>query len=680
MDKTTLPELIKAIKETGWWQHPGLRAHAKRAMATGEPGVLLEYLKRNPAVCGRLMRDIRLLEAQKAVNPFAPAPTRPEEMEMLQGPVTLGYVNCQNGRFGVQWDTFCRPSIILGRPGSGKSQLAKYILTQAVLRPRGFNVIIPDLKREYRHLAALGTELKVLDRLSLRLNPLEVPAGATPQDHVRLFARTFVSENYLVGTSENELIELVTDLYRRRGVLAGSQNFPTLAELYQMVSHKLAGPAGKMGYHYKDVLKWLQNRLFPYTTLEAFSYPQGLDLVTLQENSLVLEMDTGFTDREYNFLTAFLTNILYTHNKANDLSGAKLRHLVVVDEARILFQANRDKNTFGESIVNELVSKTRDYGIGFLVLSQEAASISQVLRSLAYLKIAFPLTDGEDIAAIEKSFGLDPEQRKHLFKLPPQRWAVVSYGGFSRPFLLAAPWFQIKRRMDDHLLKQRMAAFWESIRQRSESCQSDVVEQDPSIPPELTPMAAALLFFLGKEPFLKVTQLKDAPGFKSPVEVARALEELEQKNLIIRRGIRTGPTKPSVYPELLPKAWEHLGMNSPPGKGGFEHKLFQHLVAASLKAQGLKAVIEGRTKSEGKAMDVLASHKDGTSTAYEITLNLGNLLHNIRQDLAQGAARVVVVTPGKTEQQQAKDELAQAHDSERLEGFVEFSVIADFKP
>ncbi|MFZ4441466.1 MAG: helicase HerA domain-containing protein, partial [Syntrophales bacterium] len=418
--------VIEVLRKGKMLDHPGVAAHVRFALATNDYSQLMGFLKANPAIIATALNNIAAEEFEKSLSPFRPYPTIKEVNEYLTGPLTFGYVNPARSMFGILWDILCLPILCAGRTGSGKSSLIKSMISKIISMQLPFNILIPDLKKEYRHLCTDGTNLKVLMQDRIMLNPLQVPAWCTRiEDHVVAFSKCFVSENYLVGTSENVLIDLVDSLYRSRGIYAESKNYPTLKDLYDLVTRSLSKAKS---FRWMDVLLWLQNRLRPYVLCDSFNCQIGIPFETFQKENLVLEMDTRFTDRMYNFTIATIANQLYMHNKAKDIGGT-IKHWWVVDEARILFNAHRDVSAFGESVLTEILTKSRAYGISFLLASQESASFNSVMRSLSFLKIAFPLSDCADLDFIKASFGLTEEQKDALFELPAYGTAVVRYGG-----------------------------------------------------------------------------------------------------------------------------------------------------------------------------------------------------------------------------------------------------------
>jgi hypothetical protein len=201
---------------------------------------------------------------------------------------------------------------------------------------------------------------------------------------------------------------------------------------------------------------------------------------------------------------------------------------------------------------------------------------------------------------------------------------------------------------------------------------SQPLQAQTNIPPD----SASLLYFLSKEPFTKISAMTNAPGFKSPAEVGKALGWLEKSGFVNREQYRVSRRgRKSVFAVLTPKAYKYLGKTGIPGKGKFEHSLNQFLICRKLEKDGLQAKIEGRISGFDKSMDVLARSKDGDYSAYEVTLHFSNLMVNIRQDLESGVSKVFIVTRDRAGMEQAKKIV---NENAEYDDNVEFMTIDEF--
>jgi hypothetical protein len=637
-----LSDIIQTLHDGKMLSNKYLKLLVEKAIINDDDTELRQYLESYPVILKLAQRNIQLEQYQKLKNSFL-FPTQAEAEEHLDGPVKLGYVNPNSSMFAIHPDIFCLPAMCLGRPGSGKSWLIKYIIIQLLIL-LGFNIIIPDLKKEYRDIDGL----KIINKDHIALALLRPPESFEPLPYASFFSKVFTRENYLVGTSENVLFEIVVGLYRKRGILDGGINYPTVWDLYRVIQYCMESTKT---FRYKEIYQWLLNRLQPYILYDYFDHSHGIPDDIWRNENIVLEMDTGFTDRMYSFITAWLLGGRYNYNKHHRLAGSRLRTLFIVDEGRILFDPNRDTSTFGYSYIDETITKIREYGIGLIVSSQESASFSQTIRSLSYLKICFPLTDGKDIEFIKESFGLDDDQAAYLFKLPRYGQAIVRYGGYEKPFLLAVPRFQLNKALTDEEVAVRMSDFWgkidSSIKEKEAAAQQAVKTVQEEKKPDMPPSASALLYFLGKNPFTNKSDLKK-DALSSPDEVDKALRWLEDKGFVnIEKHRISQKGRKSHFAVLTGKALDYLDIKPIPGKGSFEHKLYQHLIATSLlKVKRGKARIETQIPYSDKSVDILLVTGEDY-WAYEVTLHFNNLQSNIQKDIEAGAARVIAVVRDK---------------------------------
>ena len=459
MKSLAFPKLIKLLDEGSMLSNPAVKHLVQEAIATGGERQLRDYLEAFPDILSVAERNINLKSFHALKNPFS-YPSRIDSRNSLSGQLQFGYINPFDDKFGIDPNELCLPVIVAGRVGAGKSALNKYLLCQIFRRKRNFNVIIPDLKLEYRHLLSVTKNLTIIKNNLLKLNPLQVPNWMTPHEYVFFFAKLFVSENYLAATSQNFLISALDYLYKERGIFDGSTNWPTLHDLYRVI---LKRQSSQQSFKYREILLWIQNRLDPYIFSGNFDRRIGIPLEVWKDENVVLELDEGFIDEMYSFLVSYLVGLRYSYNKRKGLTGNRLKTLFMVDEGRILFNAEREFSVYGESFITEIITKIREFGLGIYVSSQETSSFNQTLRSISYLKICFPLTDGADLKFVGESFGLNREQKEYLFRMPRFGQAIVRYGGYPDPFLLAVPHFKIRRQVSEDEVDQKMASFYADI-------------------------------------------------------------------------------------------------------------------------------------------------------------------------------------------------------------------------
>lgn len=642
-----------------------------QALITGDYRSLTGYLERYPLLLNQARQNIRIKQYNHLNNPFDLV-SRAEAQEYFSGPLKLGYVNKNDDQFGIIPSLLAMILLIIGPVGGGKSNLLKYMLIQCANLGGGFNIIIPDLKREYRQLIHHFHQLWILSNESLRINPLHKPDWLSFEIFIPWFAKIFTKANFLVGTSLNTLIETIDRLYRKHGIYAGSNNWPTMGDLYKEITAQLNKHSS---FRFRDILLWLLNRLYPYSTHQIFNCRTGINEQFWREKNIVIELGLGVSDNMYSFLVSYTVGLRFLYNQIHGLTGQRLNTLYLFDESRILLDANRNVMDFGESYITETITKSREYGLGFVFASHEAASINPTLRSLAHTKIAYRLSDKDDVEFIEKSFGLNEDQRDYIYKIDRKGIAITNFGGFNRPFLLGTPYVDLGPQISDDQVAQHMAPILSQLK------------SDIQIPAHVTaavqknpfPSAAKhLLVFLDKNPFVKVSDISKATD-QSVAMVQKTLTWLEKNNYIKREAHKVSKKgRKAHFSVLTNKAHTEFGFKPIPGHGSFLHKLYQHLVCKKLNNIGLKARIESRIKGTNKSIDVLCRDEHGQIIAYEITLHHENINENVTKDIAAGASQVVLVCRNPADLNKARNIVwGKLHEMKNQEK-VQFSLISEF--
>jgi hypothetical protein len=312
----------------------------------------------------------------------------------------------------------------------------------------------------------------------------------------------------------------------------------------------------------------------------------------------------------------------------------------VFDEAsRFFFKGRQFRETtteLGIPFIDTIPQIIRDYKEGLLCAAQEPSLITHPLMSNLRTKFVGYLSEGEDIDAICSSLNLDDDERRELAKIGERGvWLVKKVG--MRPFLVRSGDFPIAKDMTDEELQQRMKGFLEeleTLRKQAVPVASQKMPESPRVvTPQLSPDAWDLLVNVCRHPFLGIR----SRCYKLRMSVRRveaAIEELVDRQLVTALPISLGRFRPIKF--LVPTD-QALGLLSNVGHDtslwkkighvGFEHSLYQVLIAYSLRKKGYEATIEKKLAS-GRRLDVYCC--DGRRrTGIEIELTTANIEEKI---------------------------------------------------
>jgi|GEM_PF-1199621 len=676
-------KLIQNLHESGLSEHPIIASLLRTAVRTGNFSELNRYLSKRQGLVDSVNRRNALDEQLTKENPFYPFP-QGAELEKLSGPIKLGIVNKKNGiliPFGVSPVIFTMHGLNAGRTGTGKSWGNIPLLQQLVTQSSsfGYNVLCPDIKLFYRRILGKIPGLKIITFKKFVFNPLEVPEWMDPRDFVPLFAKKFAADNILGIVSEGVIRKALEILFEKKAIFQNKRNSATLKELLAIITttqfSKYYGP------HYRDVFDNVISRLNPYVYLESiFCKKKGISHEVFAKENVILELPLNkIPDAVHNFIVSWIANLTFTRNMTLGLRGNQLRSFYLIDEARTILSASRERSALDwiEPGLNEVIAKGREFGIALWLCSQEMSSFSQVFRSNCLIKISYPLTDGEDVSQVQKSFGLTDEQTEYLFKLPEQRVAICRYGRFDRPFLLVIPELKgLDRVPDDQEVELAMADFYKEILPKEDLETIEIGETmiQRFHYSEAEVDGLTMMKHLAKNPFLYYKNLIDELNL-TPTRGDKARAWMVNSGFVTIHSITLKPGRPGEYFELSEEAYGELGGKPPAGKGSFEHRCFCHTIKEFLEKGGYGGRLEGMMEGNKKAFDVLAWKKGEGMFGYEVTLHFANLIQNLKDDLETTVKKVVVVCRNKDELEKAK---AIVRNALGQQSRVEFKTIFEF--
>ena len=673
---------------------PFLASHIQAARISNNWDHVKEYMRRNGRLNDHVRNEKTAQDQLKSVCPFYPFPET-EKLQEIGGSLKLGIVNNNQDFFSINPDDLAMHLMLLGRTGTGKSWFILHAIEQ-LCAMTGFNIVLPDRKQYYRRAIRKIPELKVLPFDKLVFNPLQVPEWMSPRDFCFIWSKAFVSDNLLGPPTEGLLRQSIFKLYHDRGVHAGSKNYPTISELYKYLERCRTDSKNPLTFKYKEFLESACNRLEPFVYFPQFNKQIGISYDVFENDHVVVELPSHkLSSQMHNFIISLIVNTLFSKHQQFQLRGNHLRTLFIVDEASTYMTASREHTDLQwiEPGVNEIARMGREFGIGLWMCSQESKSFNYVFRANCFTKIAFPLTEGQDVRDIQSSFALSKEQKNYLYELPSNRVAVVRYARYPDPFILEVPLLSGYDEIPgDRDLEIAMADWLSEILPKpvhAPEVRLEVKAID-ELPPAATENefsffssklalpkkelnAIMIVRALQRKPFLKKKELFDEIGIGSEDGEAARSWLMELGYIVSHKiGLRAGA--PGEYSELKASAFNKFGGSPPPGRGGFKHKCLCNFVKEWLEADGFKTRLEGSLRGMKGAFDILAT-RGKEKVGYEITLSFENLLGNVRGGLGSEAKKVVIVCQNREDLEHAKGIVSKEYEEEER---IEFKTVFEF--
>ena len=558
-------------------------------------------------------------------NSYLPVP--PEfNGEILFGTVVQG--NKRVGKFALRRSDLCRHVGIFAQSGHGKSVLLYNLTDQLIKNNVGFWFF--DVKQDGRALLLRHEQLAVIPWQKLRWNPLRPPPKMDVKLWWQLFSEVCGHAWGVYHAGINYLLEYLDQLYED---YQKTSVFPTLGDLHRLMVASQETSRKRLEYY--DVM-YNRTRTLGSILGSVLNSNSGLKLEDLVDRFVVFELDQ-LRAEEQNWLIEVMLTWLYAYRMTEQHRGEQLRQVIICDEAHRIWDANKEwrdtTREMGMPTINLFPTQFRDFGTALILTSQEPNKMTNSVHANTLVKIVGNLGNGTDINSISEAMGLDDDERDVIHKLKRGEWLVKLSDQYTEPFMIVTADYPVDKHISDQAVAERLRKLLPEleIEERKEAIgRVQNAEQVPRlIKSQLTADAWGVLANVCQHPFLGIRSRCYALKV-SGRRIESAIQELANRHLIVSLEIPLGRLRPVKF--LLPtddalnllrdfgydsSLWKKIG------NVGFEHSLYQVLIAYSFRKKGYEATIEKKLAS-GRRLDVYCY--DGKSkTGIEIELTTTNI-------------------------------------------------------
>jgi KaiC/GvpD/RAD55 family RecA-like ATPase len=597
---------------------------------------LLTSLAHNPEDKERKAQLVRMIKPRMIRNLLSPNPFMPyPEDDEVDGEIRLGLCAETLAVFGLNLGELMQGTLIVGRPGSGKTTLTYNIIQRA--NDLGIHCLILDIKKDYRHLIRKLPDTLVFrtDDENFRWNPLQAPEGVGRVNLITAFADITSEANFVQDGTNNYIVEHLNRLFGRLGQ-------PTVMDLYNAISRDDPKLVTRTARYRESAMNRLASIIVKMG--KAFSYKNGYKIERLLDDyNIVVEIDNlGHKGKIY--LTPLILSHVFQYRIANNLRGVKQKPvLVIVDEGNEIFDKNLERMMGGLTLTS-MVREAREFQLGIICSCQVPEAISDTLKNV-YTRVLLSLSEGSNLRDFAGSMGLSKEQIESNFSLAPGQAIIRLAGRYDKPFLAQFIDYPLEKNVSSEEIMQHMKPLLEKINAEYGIGEEQETEASAEVKTEkkeekLTLDEKKFLFAVDSHQYkMSLTEIYPIAGFKK-CKGTKISQSCRNKKLIDIIEITKGKGV-SKYPVLLADAYKILDIEERKfeGKGcGYEHLIWQHLIAEHFKSE--KAKIEEIINK--KSIDVTA-RDDGRLIAIEVAVSSANEKTNIEKDVDLARADLVII-------------------------------------
>jgi hypothetical protein len=647
----------------------------------------LENVARNPALAEPYLRHFqRLAKNEGFLLRDLPLFSLNLPADRPAAGIHLGTVILGNGRTPPLFfapASFGAHSLVCGMNRSGKSTFIKYLIPQFLAL--GIPTWIFDHENEYKSLlrTLAPDKLLILDPETDRDNFLEPPPGVSPLEWKAKLEDT-LREQWLNDGSLNLIGSALINLYGNRGVLDGSENYPTILDLLSHLKELQFKPHTRFaGYHESALNRFggINDNLG-----RALTCRKGFSLKELAGKCVIYNL-RGLSGLSRHFCVNL--KMLKLMSYFERLRPIGMRIILIIDEAHKLYNPEIAKRyDLGEPVMFSYARMIAKRGMACIYSDQIPSRLPAALFGNVNNVFAMRLQTAPCMNAISKAMCLDAE-RARFIPVIPQKQCLARSGDFPDPVLFQIPDLEfdyvtdeeVRAHMEKMLADLEYVPANEEIDISSQFYESKLPGQKKTSgvrPNRLWNETARTVADAG---WITLTDLAARLGSLAPWHLRRTLSEMTKQGLIELCPISFGTRgNPRTYAVLAPKGAEFVGLKYEDvklqGRGSTEHVILQNLLAEEMKNAGKTVAIEHSVN--GKAVDIAEIRPDG-AIAYEIELapSHPHVAENVLRDLDAGFDEVIIIARNQDAQNEAKDAIYKVVPWEKLSR-VKFKLLREF--
>lgn len=504
--------------------------------------------------------------------------------------------------------------LITGESGSGKTNLISHLLLQL-----DTPFWVYDFKQDYRHLLSEIDDLLVLTPEVISIDPFQAPSQVGERKWLNRFVEIFIDTYNLLDASRNFLQANLEEMHQKDC----ANSFSNLVEIIQ---NKDINPYSRTQRYRETVLNRLQ-ALTPSTEQQDIFKPDTrFDLEELLTQKIVFELEP-LPQPVQNLFTELLIEYTYQYRLAHNQRGrSQLSHVHVVDEAKQIFDHNKEKSPEkGIPEIDQQTSKIGEFQEALIVADQEPRKLTDSIKANTSTKIQLPSTDNKQIKEVAESINLSPRQIEFLQTLETGQ-AVIQKTNHP-PEVVQVPYRDISKTVTEAEIRTKLQNS-PYIQDRRNTAKHSESEKEPEKHGEkseepgndLSKEEKQLLKALLQNQFQGVTEAYQESQLGQS-KASELFSQLDKKEYLDVEKVWTGNASVKV-PEFTDKTRQllekhgstHLLETS--GRGGIQHRYWQHRLKQYFEEKGAEVELEDTDNGDA---DLTIHRSDRPNTAIEIS-------------------------------------------------------------
>ena len=352
---------------------------------------------------------------------------------------------------GIALNDFTKHGLIVGMPGSGKTNFSLGLLIQFW---KDFNIpflAIEPTKSEYRTLIDDIPELQIFTpgKTSVSpyiINPFIPPCGVTVESFVPSLMSAFKAAFSMPDPLPDLFLAAINECYNEYGWRSDSTSddpniqFFGLYEFIKVFKRKMQ----RMDYK-GDVKANMESagvvRLISLIEQNSNIYDtiHTIPLEDLLNKPTVIELNAINNKEQKSLIMALLLIMMCVYTKNNIAGDGKLKRVLLIDEAHVLLGGNVAKNSDGAdsqgstiTSLEDMIAEIRSYGTSIIIADQKPTEVGKKIVADTNVKVIFKLVEADNKKIISEATNLSDADYDLLGRLGVGE-ALLHYGRVHSP-------------------------------------------------------------------------------------------------------------------------------------------------------------------------------------------------------------------------------------------------------
>lgn len=353
---------------------------------------------------------------------------------------------------GIPLDDFTKHGLIVGMPGSGKTNFSLGMLLQFW---RDYHIpflAIEPTKNEYRSLVDAIPDLQVFtpgkgDISNFIINPFIPPDNVTVETYAPGLMTAFKAAFQMPSPLPNVFSNAINSSYVKYGWKKRSTTADSDAEPFGMyefirVFKQVASNLGYKGESKANIESAGVLRLISLIEQNSNIYDtiHSIPLKDLLSKPTVIELNAISDKEQKSLIMAFLLIMICVHTKNNVIGDGVLKNIILIDEAHVLLDKS-DAEAGGTkattiSTIEDMIAEVRSLGTGIIIADQSPTKMGKYIVANTNVKVMFKLVEKESRDIMSVTTNMSAREYEELARLGVGQ-AMIHFGRLNSPLQIA---------------------------------------------------------------------------------------------------------------------------------------------------------------------------------------------------------------------------------------------------